>query len=37
MDWESDEDAQIVKAKIIKEKPAVGKKWITEFFLKVKP
>ena len=38
MDWESDVDAQIIKAQIIiKEKPAVGKKWITEFFLKVKP
>ena len=37
MDLEDDEDAQIVKAQIIKEKPAVGKKLITGFFSKVKP
>ena len=38
MDRESDVDAQIIKAQIIKEKPAVGtQKSITGFFLKVKP
>ena len=38
MDGESDVDAQIIKAQINKEKPAVGtQKSINGFFLKVKP